>query len=111
MGFLFLNFAGGGAGLINQFGGLLAGLDQHFARLGLSMGQLLLDLLGVVQAFLDAFPALFQHGQDRLVGVTLEQKGHDGEADALRDEMRQVHTEPRGGIPAHLGEVTADASE
>ena len=36
----------------------------------LRLGELLLDLLGVQQAFGDPLPAFFEHAEDRLVGET-----------------------------------------
>ena len=111
LGLLLLHLGRGGPGFINHLGSLLACLYQDLLRLGLGVGQFLLDLLGVIQAFLDALLAISQHGQDRLVGIAMEQEGHDAKADALRGEVRQVHTKPHRGVLGHLAQVTADAAE
>ena len=80
-------------------------------RFGLGLGQLLLDLLGIVQALLDALLALLEHCQDGLVGIAVQQERHDGEADALRDEVRPVHAEGPGDVLRRLRQVAADAAE
>ena len=59
----------------------------------LRFGELLLDLLGVEQAFRDSLPALFQHRQDRLVGELSQEQRDDDEADDLREEDLQIRSQ------------------
>ena len=62
LGLLLLDFGRDGAGFLDHLAGLLAGLHHELVRLGLSAGQLLLDLLRILEAFLNASLALFEHG-------------------------------------------------
>jgi hypothetical protein len=79
----FLDFGGGGTGLLDGLGRLHAGLIQYFLRLGLGIGQFLLDLLGIGEALGDLLAPLFQDGENRLVGEPMQQKRHQAEADHL----------------------------
>ncbi len=56
----------------NQAGGFVVGLAQDFLIAQLGFRELLLDLLSVVLAFLDAAAALIQHLQNRAEGVGLQ---------------------------------------
>jgi hypothetical protein len=89
---------------------------DHFLRLGVGFGQdlrmpllrfreLLLDLLRVQQPLGDALPALFEHGQDRLVGKLTQDQRDNDEADDLREKNPDIESEGFPGFADHVSKA------
>ncbi len=74
-------------GLFDQMGGFVVGLAKDLLVAEFSLGELLLDALGIVLAFLDSTTALVENLQDRSEGKFAEHAVNDKEQDDLGNEL------------------------
>ena len=86
---------------------------DHFLRLRVRLGQnlrmallrfreLLLDLLRVQKPLGDPLPALFEHGQNRLVSELTQNQRDDDEADDLREKNLGIKPKRFSGLAGHI---------
>src|SRR5688572_12036437 len=84
---------GGDACLFDELIAERVGARQYRAPLGVDLGQLATNLLGVGQARGDLLAARLEEPQDRFVGKQLQKHADDPETDHLRHQMRPVDPE------------------
>ena len=72
--------------------------------------ELRLDLVGVVEAFLDANAAFLQHLQDAFIGKEIKQRTDDAETDDLRNQMRPIGAECIRGLLRRIAESRSRCS-
>jgi len=81
------------------------GVRENLGIALLRVGQLLLDLLRVKQAFSNALPPLFEDAEDRLVGKTPQRERHNRKADYLRKEQPQIEAERARCFSSNIAET------
>src|SRR5207247_3242411 len=88
LGFLLLHTSGGGPGFFDQFAGLRVGFFQDLTLQAFSPRKFGFNFFRISQALGDALAALGEHGQDRSVSKTVEEKSDDAKTDDLSEKMR-----------------------
>jgi hypothetical protein len=73
--------------------------------------QLLLDLVGIQEAFGNSLPPLFKCAENGLIGEALHEERDDDKADYLRQEDPDVETELLAGFARHIDDSASGGKD
>ena len=86
------------ASFFDQLGCLDIGLHHNFPALDFGLCQLGFYLFCIGNALSDLLTPHFQHFEHGLIGVPVQDKANNAEADDLRDQMSPVHAKGSGDL-------------